>query len=110
MNYVIEFYSEAVREEIDGLPIGFRVRFATFADRMIEHGANLGEPHTEAMGNGLFEMRLKASEGIARVFYCTLVGKRIVMLHSFVKKTPKTPPRELRLANIRMKETKNANI
>ena len=53
-----------------------------------------GEPHTEAMGNGLFEMRLKASEGIARVFYCTLVGKRIVMLHSFVKKTPKIPPRE----------------
>ena len=110
MNYVVEFYSDAVREEIDALPAGFRVRFAIFADRMIEHGANLGEPHTEAMGNGLFEMRLKASEGIARVFYCTLVGKRIIMLHSFVKKTPKTPPGDLRLANIRMKEIKNANI
>jgi phage-related protein len=110
MSYTIEFYSDAVRKEINDLPIGFRVRFSIFADRMIEHGANLGEPHTEAMGNGLFEMRLKASEGIARVFYCTLVGKRIVMLHSFVKKTPKTPPRELRLANTRMKEIKHANV
>ena len=42
MSYAIEFYSEAVRKEIDGLPVGFRVRFAIFADRMIEHGANLG--------------------------------------------------------------------
>ena len=42
MSYAIEFYSEAVRKEIDGLPVGFRVHFAIFADRMIEHGANLG--------------------------------------------------------------------
>jgi phage-related protein len=110
MNYTIDFYSEAIREEINALPLGFRTRFATLSDRMIEHGANLGEPHTEAMGNGLFEMRLKASEGIARVFYCTLVGKRIVMLHSFIKKTPKTPPRELRLATARMKEIKHENV
>jgi phage-related protein len=41
-------------------------------------GPNLGEPHTKAFGEGLFEMRLKDAEGIARVFFCTLVGKRIV--------------------------------
>lgn len=76
---------------------------------MKDAGANLGEPHTEAFGDGLFELRLKSIEGIARVFYCTLVGKRIVMLHSFVKKTQKTPPRELRLAINRMKEIKNEN-
>jgi len=61
----------------------------------------------EAFGNGLFELRLKGQEGIARVFYCTLVGKRIVMLHSFVKKTPKTPPKERRIAETRMKEIKH---
>lgn len=76
---------------------------------MMQSGANLGEPHTRAMGDGLFELRLKGPEGIARVFYCTLVGKRIVMLHSFVKKTQKTPARELRTAQARMKEIKNAH-
>jgi len=61
------------------------------------------------MGDGLFELRLKASEGIARVFYCTLIEKRIVILHQFTKKTQKTPPRELAVARRRMKEVKDAN-
>jgi phage-related protein len=70
-------------------------------------GPNLGEPHTKAMGSGLFELRLKGAEGIARVFYCTLIGKRIVMLHSFVKKTDRTPKRELEVAQSRLKEIKH---
>lgn len=36
------------------------------------------------MKNGLFELRMKSKEGIGRVLYCTLVGKRIIMLHSFI--------------------------
>ena len=74
---------------------------------MVAVGPNLGEPHTKAMGHGLFELRLKGAEGIARVFYCTQVGRRIVMLHSFVKKSGRTPTRELDLALIRMKEVKH---
>jgi phage-related protein len=61
------------------------------------------------MGEGLFELRLKAAEGIARVFYCTMIGKRIVMLHQFTKKTEKTPPRELATARQRLKEATNAH-
>jgi phage-related protein len=60
------------------------------------------------MGEGLYELRLKAAEGIARVFYCTIVGKKIVMLHQFIKKTDKTPPKELGIARRRLKEVKNA--
>jgi phage-related protein len=59
------------------------------------------------MGKGLLELRLKAAEGIARVFYCTLVERRIVMLHQFVKKTEKSPPRELDIARRRMMEIKH---
>jgi phage-related protein len=70
-------------------------------------GPDLGMPHTRAMGYGLFELRMKATEGIARVFYCTLIGRRIVFLHQFVKKTDKTPPKELRIARQRMKELKH---
>jgi len=71
------------------------------------YGPDLGMPHTRAMGQGLFELRLKAAEGIARVFYCTVIDRQIVMLHQIVKKTEKTPARELELARKRMKELKN---
>jgi phage-related protein len=72
------------------------------------YGPDLGMPHTRAMGEGLFELRLKAGEGIARVFYCTLVGCRVVMLHQFVKKSDKTPLNQLKIARNRMKEVKDA--
>ena len=76
---------------------------------MIALGPNLGEPHTQAFGEGLFELRLKGAEGIARVLFCTLVGRRIVMLHSFIKKSDRTPLRERKVAELRMKEIKHAN-
>ncbi|MDD2852106.1 MAG: type II toxin-antitoxin system RelE/ParE family toxin, partial [Desulfuromonadaceae bacterium] len=77
--------------------------------RMEIFGPDLGMPHTRAMGDGLFGLRLKSAEGIARVFYCTMIGRKIVMLHQFVKKSDITPPRELETAQRRMKEYKNAH-
>jgi phage-related protein len=109
MNYLIEYFSESVQEEIANLPATLAARYISLADRMEVNGPNLGEPHTEAFGGGLFELRLKGAEGIARVFYCTLVGRRIVMLHSFIKKSQKMPPRERRIALDRLKEVKNAD-
>ena len=109
MKYTITYYSESVQESVASLPKTLQAHYINLTDRMGSYGAYLGEPHTKALGNGLFELRLKGSEGIARVFYCTLVNHRIVMLHSFVKKTQKTPPRELRIAENRLKEIKNAN-
>jgi phage-related protein len=73
------------------------------------YGPDLGMPHTRAMGDGLFELRLKAAEGIARIFYCTMTRNRIVMLHVITKKTKKTPPKEIGIARRRMKEVKNAH-
>jgi phage-related protein len=109
MIYTISYYNEAVREAVDGLPLGLRARYAALTERMKVAGANLGEPHTDAMGSGLFELRLKSQEGIARVMYCTLVGRRIVMLHSFIKKTQKTPLGDLEIARSRLKEVKYAD-
>ena len=76
MNWRISFYSSELQEKILGLPTGFVARFLRYAERMEVYGPDLGMPHTRAMGDGLFELRLKAAEGIARVFYCTLVGRR----------------------------------
>ena len=75
---------------------------------MLEFGANLGMPHTESLNDGLFELRVKGKEGIARVFYCTLAGQRIIMLHGFIKKSQKIPPKELKLARERLAEVKKS--
>lgn len=109
MEYEIRYYSDTVRDDILALPDTLGARYVVLTRRMLAIGPNLGEPHTKAMGHGLFELRLKGVEGIARVFYCTLVGRRIVMLHSFVKKSDRTPPRELDTAMGRLKEVKHEN-
>ena len=108
-DYVIRYYSADVLEGILALPDTLAARYVVLTRRMVAVGANLGEPHTKAMGQGLFELRLKGAEGIARVFYCTQVGRRIVVLHSFVKKSQRTPLRELDVAMARMKEVKHEN-
>lgn len=107
--YTVEYYSERVEADIEALPLSLGARYIVLMRRMLVVGPNLGEPHTKAFGGGLFEMRLKAADGIGRVFFCTRVGRRIVMLHSFVKKTDKTPPQERRIAEQRLKEILNAN-
>ena len=109
MDYTISYYSEAVEEEVLALPDTLAARYIVLTRRIVSLGPNLGEPHTQAFGGGLFELRMKGQEGIARVFFCTLVGRRIVMLHSFIKKTQKTPLREIKIAESRMKEVKHAN-
>ena len=109
MDYRIEYYSEEVQRQILALPNTLAARYIVLTRRMEALGPNLGEPHTKAFGHGLFELRLKGAEGIARVFYCTVVGKRIFMLHCFVKKSQKTPQTDLNLAITRMKEVKREN-
>lgn len=107
VDYSIHYYSEAVEQSILMLPDTLAARYIVLTRRMVLMGPNLGEPHSKALGAGLFELRLKGAEGIARVFYCTQVGRRIHMLHGFVKKTQKAPKADLALALARMKEVKD---
>ena len=109
MNWAITYYSESVQADILALPAGLLARYLRYADRMEVYGPDLGMPHTRAMGGGLFELRLRATEGIARVLYCTMMGKRIMILRQFAKKTKKIPPKELDIARRRMKEVKDAD-
>jgi phage-related protein len=106
MGFNITYYSQEVQDEIVSLPVTLQARYIALTNRMLEYGPHLGLPHTDAFGGGLFELRLKGVEGITRVFFCTMVGQEIVMLHSFVKKTQKTPEKELKIARLRMKELK----
>jgi len=66
-------------------------------------------PYTRALGDELFEIRARGKEGIARVFYCTVVRGKIIIPHGFVKKTDKTPRRELAMARRRLREVQDEN-
>ena len=89
MNWEIKYHDERLQKEVLALPAGILARYFLCTDRMLSFGPDLGMPHTRAMSAGLFELRLKSHEGIGRVFYCTLVGRKIVMLHQFVKRQTK---------------------
>ena len=52
----------------------------------------------------LWELRIKGRDGIARAFYVTATGQRLVIVRVFTKKTQKTPPREIKLAKKRAEE------
>ncbi len=104
MSWVIDYFSEEVRLEIGALPVGIRASYTRLTELLEEFGLDLRMPHSRAMGGGLFELRPRGREGIARVFYCMKVGKKIIMLHSFIKKTNETPKRELDIARKRQRE------
>jgi phage-related protein len=78
MRWTATFFSRRVEDEILAMPAGFVARFVRYAESMEVFGPDLGMPHTKAMGGGSFELRLEAAEGIARIFYYTVVGQRIV--------------------------------
>ncbi len=109
MAWQIIYHDERLQKAILGLPQGIMARYFHGTDRMEEHGLDLGMPHTRAWRNGLFERRLKAREGSGRVFFGVLIDRRILMLHQFVKKTDKTPPKEIEITLKRMKEWKDAH-
>ncbi len=81
MNWRIEYYNKELKNENLSLPDGLLARYLRLTDLMLEFGSNLGMPHTRFIGAGLIELRIKSKEGIARVFYCTMAGKKIMMLH-----------------------------
>jgi phage-related protein len=104
MEWEIAYFRDDVQESILDFPAGIQARYIHLAERMIHFGPDLGMPHTRAMGNGLFEMRMKSKEGIGRVFFTTLPSRRIIMLHAFIKKSAKTPSKDLKIARARLKE------
>ncbi len=106
MEWQIIYYNENLEQEIFNLPDGLLARYLHLTDLMIEFGSNFGLPHTKAIDKGLFELRVKSKEGIARVFFCTKIGKKIIMLHSYIKKSQKIPKREFKIAVSRMNEVK----
>ena len=104
MTYAVEYFHSKVAAEIESWPVDILADYARIVELLMEHGPNLRHPYSRAFGDGLFELRPRGKSGIGRAFYCFCMGRRIVILHAFVKKSRRTPDRELTLARKRMKE------
>lgn len=105
--WTILYFNDRVKREIEEWPVGIYADFLRVTELLEEGGLDLRMPHSRAMKDGLFELRCKGSEGIGRAFYCTSVGRELIILHSIIKKTQATPAKDLELARKRLKEVKS---
>ena len=73
-------------------------------------GNELKEPYVKPIkgknNKGLYELRIKFSSDIARIFYFTYYNNKFVLLHGFIKKTMKTPENEIDKARKYMEDYK----
>ena len=98
-----------VRDFLDSLPIKHHAKALRDIDVLEEYGTRLTEPNVKHIKDKLWELRIKSASDISRIFYFVAVGKSIVLLHGFVKKTQKTPNREIETANNYLEDYQRRN-
>ena len=99
--------NDVVDAEIEALPNDMRARLVRLSN-IIEQVGFRGLPRdaVKHLEGRLWELRITGRDGISRAIYLTAAVQRVVIVRVFVKKTPKTPPRELELARQRAKEVR----
>jgi len=104
MGWVVETLNATVDEEIAAMPEDMRARLARISAFIEAVGLErVGEPHIKHLEGPIWEMRLSGRSGISRALYVTAIGRRIVIVRAFIKKTQKTPRQEIELALSRAK-------
>lgn len=105
MSWIVETLNATVDAELEALPADMRAYLQRIVGLIENYGLEqVHGPYIKHLEDRLWEMRLKGRAGIARAIYVTAVGKRVVILRAFIKKTQKTPRKELELAHLRAKE------
>jgi len=105
MSWTIETLNHTVDKELESLPDNMRARFFWIGELIRSHGLEkVSEPYVKHLQGGLWEMRMKGRDGISRAIYVVAKPKRVVVVRVFIKKTQKTPHKELELALKRAKE------
>jgi phage-related protein len=100
----VEFVAAAV-EERAALPADLRARLSRMAEFIADHGLDaLPRDWSRPLESKLWELRLRGKDGIARAIYVTRREKRLIIVRIFVKKTQKTPLREIEIARARAKQ------
>jgi phage-related protein len=103
--WTVETLNGTVDAELEALPDDMLARFARIKDLIQAHGLErLPAPYIDHIRGPLWEIRLKGKDGIARALYVIARARRLVVVRVFVKKTQRTPAREIKLALRRAKE------
>lgn len=103
--WAIEVLNQTVEAELLALPKDMQARFLRISELLEGFGPqHVGMPHVRPLGEKLWEMRLMGSAGIGRAIYTAASGRRLIVLHAFVKKTQKTPQRAIDAARRRIRE------
>lgn len=103
MEFQVLFYdkpdgTEPAKEFILNLDKKMRAKMLRTVEMLQHNGTDLREPNSKPLGDGIFELRAKVGSDISRVLYFFIVGRRIILTNGFIKKTAKTPAREIELA------------
>jgi phage-related protein len=102
-NWTVENLNDLVDDEFDALPKDIQAKFLHLAALLEEVGLHtLREPYVKHIQGKLWELRVKAKSGFGRGLYCTVTGRRVVVLRYFKKTTDKTPKGEIDVALQRM--------
>ncbi len=103
-SWQIKPINKNVDKEINNLPIDLQAKFLRIA-KLIESDGVFGvaKPYVKSLSKGLWEIRIKGTSGIARALFF-IKNKEIIILHVFIKKTQKTPPKAITLARQRLQD------
>ena len=109
MKWEVNYYTQKngvqpVKEWIDKLDLKLQLKIFRVFELLEEFNLNLKAPYVKYLGDKLYELRIKDFKGIYRIIYFSYKNKQFIMLNSFVKKTQKTPQKEIDLAKKRMNE------
>ena len=105
MDWAVETLNATVDRELDALPADMRARFVRLCELIAAVGLDrIGAPHVRHLTGPLWEMRLRGRDGISRALYVAVRDRRVVVVRFFIKKTQKTPRREIDLALRRARE------
>ena len=113
--YTVELYKKEngeipIIEFLKSLNPKMKAKALSDIDLLQKNGNNLREPYVKPIKGkdykGLYELRIKFSSDIARAFYFAHYGNKYILLHGFIKKTMKTPKREIEKAKNYMEDYK----
>jgi len=101
--WTLEFFGDErgespVVEFLDSLDDRTRARFRWSMEQLRVRNVQAREPLVRHLGGDLWELREESRTNIYRIVYFFFVERRIVFLHGFAKKTPRTPRGELETA------------
>jgi len=103
--WTVEIHPQA-EPELLALPADMQARFLRIAEMLEQLGPHqVGSPRVRPLQGKLWEMRMQGRDGIARAVYAAIHGRRLLVLHAFVKKTQATPRVALNIARTRLENT-----